>query len=299
MGNYITYEKPITEASWTHAYIDRSLEQSANYSPLTSQIITDNTFYDEGGSNNHWYRLRFFNSSSSIYSEYTAPFQADQEYYCTPRDVAKFLGRPQFDDSTNPTRFAVEEIIADVTKEIEERTHHAWKKTRVTNEYYDVRVQDRFRGYNGYPYDYSTRIALLLKHRKLRPFVSGTTKIEVWNGASWVDFVSTYTEGRANDYWINYDRGIIYFVNRYPLLQRSNVRVTYDYGETLVDRDIKRAAILLTASYIVGGKEDLNVVYPESTMGTILNTDARWEKYREDAEQILKKREEFISLRSY
>lgn len=299
MGNYLTFQIPNTEASWNYAIIERSLQQSTGYSELTSQVITNNTYYDENGISSHWYRLRFLDSGTVTYSTYSDPFQADTELYCTSREVASFMGRSPFIDSTNPTRFEVEDIISDVSDEIDERTHHSWRKTRITEEYHDVRIQDRYQGYGNYPYDYSTRIALYLKHHNIRPFVSGTHKIEVWDGDSWIDFVATYTEGRAQDYWINYDRGIIYFVNRYPLRQRSNVRVTYDYGNTIVEGDIKRAAILLAAAQIVGGKEDLNVVYPQSTMGTVLDTRERWEKWNEKAEEILKRHEEFLSPRYY
>lgn len=299
MGNYIAFAVPSTEASWTYALIERSLEQSVNYSALTSQVITNNTYYDENGTSSHWYRIRFHDDGNSVYSAYSDPFQADDELYCTPREVASFMGRGTFTDATNPTRFEVEDLIADVCDEIDKETHHAWRRVRVSNEYHDVRIQDRYMGYANYPYDYSTRIALYLKHRSIRTFVSGTTKIEYWDGNSWVDFVATYTEGRAKDYWINYERGIIYFVNRYPLRQRANVRVTYDYGESAVPRDIKRAAILLTASYIAGGKEDLNVVYPSSTMGSVLEPRERWEKWQEEAEQLLKKRTEILSTRYF
>lgn len=300
MGNYINFQIPNTEASWNYAIIERSLLQSTNYSELTSQVITNNTFFDENGLSTHWYRLRFYDSGSTVYSAYTDPFQSDNEYYCTAREVASFMGRTQFTDSTNPTRFEVEDIIADVCDEIDKRTHHAWRKVRVTNEYYNVRIQDRYASYRGaYPYDYATRVQVALKHRSLRAFVSGTTKIEVWDGSSWVDFIAIYTEGRANDYWIDYNRGIIYFVNRYPLWSKSNVRITYDYGESVVPGEIKRAAILMTASYLVSGKEDLGIVFPQSTMGGVLETRDRFEKWMEKAEKLLDKRTELLGTRYY
>ena len=300
MGNYITFEQPNTEASWTHAIIERSLLQSTNYSELTSQIITNNTFYDENGLSTHWYRLRFFDDGNTVYSAYTDPFQSDNEYYCTAREVASFMGRTPFNDTTNPTRFEVEDIIADVCDEIDKTTHHAWRKTRVTNEYYNVRIQDRYASYRGvYPYDYATRVQLSLKHRSVHAFISGTTKIEVWNGNTWEDFITTYTEGRAQDYWVDYTKGVIYFVNRYPLWSKANVRITYDYGETIVPGDIKKAAVMMSAAQIVGGKEDLNVVYPASTMGSVLEPRDRWEKWTERAQKILDKRTEILGMRYY
>ena len=299
MGNYIAFEIPNTETSYTYALIQRSLEQSANYSGLVTQSILNNTYYDETGTSSHWYRMRFYDDTNEIYTSYSDPFQVEDEFYCTPREVASFMGRPTFTDSTNPTRYEVEQIIKDMCDQVDEKTHNTWRKTRVTNETHDVRIQDRYQGYGAYPYDYSTRIALYLKHRDIRPFVAGTNKIEVWDGTSWVDFITTYTEGRAQDYWINYERGIIYFVNHYPLRQRSNVRVTYDYGKTSVEGDIRMATIMLTAANIIGGKEDLNVVYPQSTMGSVLDTKDRWEKWIEQADKRLNKHEQIISPRYF
>lgn len=299
MGNYIAFQIPNTETSWTCALIEGGLEQSANYSLLTSQNITNNTYFDSNGTSSTWYRIRFYDEGNLVYSSYSDPFQSADEFYCTPREVASFMGRPAFTDTTNPTRYEVEQIIKDVCDQVDEKTHNTWRKTRVTNEMHDVRIQDRYQGYGAYPYDYSTRIALYLKHHDIRPFVLGTNKIEVWDGSTWVDFITTYTEGRAQDYWINYERGIIYFVNHYPLRQRSNVRVTYDYGKTSVEGDIRMATILLTAAYIIGGKEDLNVVYPQSTMGSVLDTRDRWEKWIEQADKRLNKHEQIISPRYF
>ena len=299
MGNYITFDIPNTETSWTYALIERSVLQSANYSVLTSQVITNNTYFDETGTTSSWYRIRFYDDGNVVYSDYTDPFQSTDEFYCTPRQVASFMGRPAFTDSTNPTRYEVEDIIADVCDDIDKSTHRAWRRTRITNEYHDVRIQDRYQGYGAYPYDYSTRIALYLTRQNIRAFVSGTHKIEVWDGTNWVDFIATYTEGRAQDYWINMERGIIYFVNRYPLRQRSNVRVTYDYGETEVPHDISMASVFLTAAEIVGGKEDLSTVFPQSTMGSVLDTKDRWEKWTEAAEKTIAKYRRIVSPRYF
>ncbi len=299
MGNYINFDIPNTETSWNYVIIERSVLQSASYSELTSQVITNNTFYDETGTSTHWYKMRFYDSGSAVYSDYTNPFQAEDEYYCTAREVASFIGVTSYTDTTNPTRFEVEDIIADVCDSIDKITHHAWRKVRVTNEYYNIRIQDRLWEYRGaYPYDYSTRISVALKHRSIRAFVSGTTKIEVWDGSNWTDFVTTYTEGRNQDWWADYERGILYFVSRYPLWQKANARITYDYGEIICPGDIKRAAIMMSSSQILA-KQDLNVVYPQNTMGTVLNTSERWEKWNEMAMKLLERRIEILGMRYY
>lgn len=297
MGNYITFRIPSSETSWNYALIDRSLQQSAQFSGLTSQVITNNTFYDNSGTTAHWYRMRFFDSGNSVYSDYTDPFQVDGEYYCTPREVASFMGLDNFTDSTNPTRYEVEEIISRICDRIDEETHDSWRKNRVTDEYYNVKVEDRYIGWSTYPYDYSSRISLYLKHRNIRSFTSGTHKIEYWDGSSWVDFVANYTEGRDKDYWIDYQRGIIWFVNRYPLRVRSNVRVTYDWGNSSIPGDIREAAILLTASDLYS-KQDIGIIYPQSTLNFPTHREKK-ESLEEKAKKILRKHEVFLSPRMY
>jgi len=294
MGNYITFKQPRSETSFDYAIIERSLYLSG-FSGITSQVITNNTYYDNDGTSSHWYRVRFYDSGNEIYSTYSDSFQVDDEYYCTPREVAAYMGFDNFTDSTVPTRYEVEDIISRMCDEIDRRTHHAWRTTRITDEYYNVRIDDRFKGYHHFPLDYSTRIALYLKHRQIRDFTSGTHKIEYWDGSSWVDLVANYTEGRDEDYWINYERGIIYFVNRYPLHRRQNVRITYDYGDTIVPGDITRAAIMLSCAEILQ-RQDITIVYPQNTLNVL---PERWEKWQKEADKILKRREEIKSPRMY
>jgi len=297
MGNYLTVKKPSSETSWNYILVERALCETSGFSALTSQLITNNTYYDPEGTSSHWYKIRFHDSGNDLYSTYSDAFQADKEYYCTPREVASFMGFDNFDDSTTPTRYEVEDIISIICDEIDRITHHAWREVRVTDEYYDVKVEDRYLGWANYPYDYSSRIALYLKHRKIRSFISGTHKIEYWAGSSWVDFVTDYTEGRNSDYWIDYNRGIIYFVNRYPLRIRQNVRVTYDYGETIVPGDIRRAAILLSAAELLQ-RQDIAIVYPSGTIN-VLSPQERWEKWAREAKKTLRRRTEILSPRSY
>jgi len=295
MGNYITVQIPSSETSWDYINIQRATTQSGTYTGLTSQLIANNTYFDPTGESTHWYKIRFYDSENIIYSSYSDLFQVDEEYYCTPREVASYIGFDNFTDDTVPTRYEVEDIISRVCDEINQRTHHAWRATRVTDEYYNVRIDDRFKGYHHFPYDYSTRIALYLKHRQIRDFTSGTHKIEYWNGSDWVDFVADYTEGRDEDYWVNYERGIIYFVNRYPLHRRANVRVTYDYGDTSVPGDIRRASIMLSAAEILQ-RQDITIAYPQNTVSVLPN---RWDNWQKEADKVLRRREEILSPRMY
>uniref|UniRef100_A0A6H2A3L5 Uncharacterized protein n=1 Tax=viral metagenome TaxID=1070528 RepID=A0A6H2A3L5_9ZZZZ len=190
-----------------------------------------------------------------------------------------------FNTTTDPTLAEVENFINEAEDYIDRETHHAWRAVQVTNEHYDV----------GVPYWrwYRREIPVHLKHRKIRTFVSGTDKIEIWDGSSWVDLISGgYTEGRSNDFWIDYERGIIYFINKKPLYQQSGVRVSYKYGDASVPGDIQEACTKLAAMKILEN-EDYKIVLPEGiSQYAILSKVESWKK---DVDKFLANRREILT----
>lgn len=80
----ITYDK---------TYIYRSTSQLGVYTEITNQAIADNSYFDIDGGANNWYKIRYFNSSSSKWSEYSDPMQGGTfRGYCTPDDVRLISG---------------------------------------------------------------------------------------------------------------------------------------------------------------------------------------------------------------
>ena len=185
--------------------------------------------------------------------------------YCTSADVAKLIWRAgtgeDFTASTNPTNTFVEDLINAAEDGIDAHTRHSWRSTLVSDEIRNYIRNDRYRQRGWWAY----RGKVFLNHRAIHDFTAGTHKIEIWDGSEWVDMIAgDYTEGRAADYWIDYNQGIIYFVNTYPQEIEQGVRVTYAYGEDTVPNDIRFACAKMAAIDLVM-QDDRSVMVVEGS----------------------------------
>ena len=203
-------------------------------------------------------------------------------YYTTPDKVASFLGVSAFTGTDQPSGVntlagttEVESWINWAEDEIDRKTGHSWRSTLVEDEIYDIDQP-----YWDARFWYGRELPLFLHKRNLRTFVSGTHKIEIYEGAgNWVDLVANFTEGRNQDYWIDYKKGKIWFGNKRPLFRRSGVRMTYAYGESNVPKDIEQCATLLTA-VVMADSDNFRDFFVEGSNVQIplQNKVARWEK---------------------
>lgn len=117
--------------------------------------------------------------------------------YATPDDVSDALQLKRvFDNSTKPTDIAVEDFIKRAEDRIDYRTRKSWRFNAVTEE-----IGPQLMDYNRY--------GVYPRHRNLYKVYS----VSIWNGNSW----DALTEGRANDYFTNYDLGMIYFTRLFLL----------------------------------------------------------------------------------
>jgi len=161
-----------------------------------------------------------------------------------------------FDTTSKPTLAEVNQWISEAEDLIDDETHHSWKATTVTDEHYDFEIAEEsksfFRPRRGSNADEKI---VFLKHRQIRTLTTGSgDKLEVWDGSQWVDWIATgsaYTEGRDEDFWLDYDQGILYFANSYPSRKKNAVRMTYRYGASSVPGDITRLATTMVASQIL------------------------------------------------
>ena len=218
--------------------------------------------------------------------------------YCLSADIAKFLWAndgADFSDSTKPTKVAVDAAIDRTESIINEATKHAWHKVSVTNEYHDYLIPSyAHRRPFGWVRGRQPDRGVYLSHRAIRSFVSGTNKIEIWDGDEWKDLILTangFEEGRDKDYWLDYEGGVIYFINETPAIGKKNVRVTYDYGESTVDGDIKEICILLTAITLLSS-EDRSVFVVEGMDN--LGLSSKVTSWKEQADKLLERRKEGI-----
>lgn len=214
--------------------------------------------------------------------------------YTTAAKVASLLrlivqttqARLTFGASTDPTLTEVETLIYQSEDDIDRETNHAWRAKSITNEYHNVKGL-----YTG---AYRRDLPVKLQHRSVRAMTSGTDKIEIWDGSNWKDLVLTangYTEGRANDFWVDYTNGIIYFVNTTPYYAEKGVRATYRYGESSVPLDVEEACTKLAATKILEN-EDYKIVLPEGVSQYALASKA--ENWKRDVQRILNNHKEIL-----
>lgn len=217
---------------------------------------------------------------------------ADNTTYTTAAKVASLLRlrdtsadiRLVFDTTTDPTLAEVENFIFEAEDDIDRSTNHAWRAKTITNEYHDVRYL--------YTQEYRREIPVKLLHRSIRTLVSGTDKVEYWNGSAWADLVATGTEGRANTHWVDYTNGIVYFVTQKPYWAVKGVRFTYQYGETSVPYDIQEAATKLAAIKIL---EDNDYLLPLPEGGNVnYALGSKVDSWKKDIERILNNHREIL-----
>lgn len=207
----------------------------------------------------------------------------DTPVYCTAEDVANFLQVSAFDESSTPTETQVKALIVDNEDWIDTETMHSWKTKTVTKEYHHLDLESRFH-YN--------EVQIHLRNRSIKTFDSGEDdKLEVWNGSSWEDYLTSKTEGRASDFWVNYEDGII-FLKTSKKFREFSVRVTYRFGDT-IKRDIKKACIYLTAIDILNSDDRTNLL-PEGTQN--VSYDTKINKWQEKADKIIASNKEFKVL---
>lgn len=176
--------------------------------------------------------------------------QSAASYYCDATDVARIMritrdgSRLTFSGSTDPTLAEVNKFIEEASDRIDKITRHAWRTVTVTDEYYEYHPQKygwgRWRGYD-------SERCIHLNHRTIHSFTEGTHKLELWNGSEWEDLIAGYTEGRDNDYWLDYDRGILYFISKVPSRVKNALKATYAFGESAVPTDIRNLCAKLVA----------------------------------------------------
>jgi hypothetical protein len=118
--------------------------------------------------------------------------------YSTPAKVAEFMQlKKSFDNDTFPTDLTVEDYIRRAEDRIDYLTKKSWRFNIVSTENSEPQLTD----YNRY--------GVFLRHRNFLEVYS----VSIWNGGAW----DKLTEGRNNDYFVNYNLGMIYFTRLFLL----------------------------------------------------------------------------------
>jgi len=221
--------------------------------------------------------------------------------YTTAQRVVDFLRLKDTDDTRidietyageDIKKTDIEQSIEWAEEEIDRKTRHSWMSRSVTDEIHNFKYM-RY-GVHGYPFLFlgMQEKVVALNHRKIRAFVQDTDYLYVWVG-EWIDYIATKTEGRADDFWVDYERGLIYFVSSYPTRYLNAVKVTYRYGDASVPKDIEKAATLLAAIDLVSN-EGYSFIVPDGGDGLTLDQKlAIWERRYE---KVISSRIELVML---
>lgn len=73
MANMISWEKPLTQTSWTHTKVERSATLAGVYTEIGSVAIATSYYFDIDGTSTNYYKIRFYDSSALTYSDYSTP----------------------------------------------------------------------------------------------------------------------------------------------------------------------------------------------------------------------------------
>lgn len=191
--------------------------------------------------------------------------------YTTPKKVGDFLRRKDdFDGNSEPTKANIENLIKEAESRIDTDTGKTWRLTQETEELHNIE----------FDYMYDTGKPVYLNFRDMKTFDSNEGDLlEVWNGSAWENWLSTRTEARNRDFWVDYTQGIVYF-NTFFLRKDAAIRVTYRHGglETLLNGALDDSTTTLTVDstkyFPMRGSVRVNeeeIIYTGKTSTTLTN----------------------------
>lgn len=209
--------------------------------------------------------------------------------YCTPADVQLEIQRKTaFTASTNPTLLQVTQMIMQAEDTIDRQTCHSWRELSVANEFYNIDIDTLVFSGAG--------IRIPLRNQNIYALdTSQGDKVEIWNGDGYTDYVTEKTEGRSNDFWIDYVQGVLW-LKIYPIFFfKSPIRMSYRYGESSVPGDIEACAAKIVVKKILLN-EDHSFVLDETGGGRNTTYDYRVSVLDREIKDILYHRQEFKTL---
>ena len=282
-SNYLTDAGSSVRISGTFQYLTDNYTLSAADPPVIT--IVGALFDDEPVQINYDTGIEATGASADV-------------VYCTATDVARYL---QLDFTlgagTTPTETDVEQNIIDAQDEIDRQTHHAWRESQVLNEFYNFPTEGRTYSRYGLGGDlYTTGLKIDLRHRKIKDFDTNEgDKLEIWNGTEYVDWITTKTEGRADDFWIDQEQGMLYVRYFYPFFIERAIRLSYRFGDATVPNDIRKATAMLAAiDYI--SSDDRSSMLNETGDPTRMSYSDRIQRYERKIDKILHERTELITI---
>lgn len=201
--------------------------------------------------------------------------------YCAAGDVARVLNKPlvYFTANTTPTVTSVNNYILEAEEIVDKDTQSAYRARKVTNEYHTVARNT--------PYYAQTGYRVRLNYKFIRELSDGAgDKLEVWNGTAYENYLTTKTEGRGNDFWLDYENGVLYIRGMFLTQREKGIRVTYRYGEEVVPANIKLATALQVAILLLVN-EDNSFILNETGETRNMGYDQRIAQYDKKYRRIV------------
>lgn len=88
MGILLKWKRPSVESNYDTTKVYRSDSQTGTFTEIYSQPIIDTSYYDPEGRNSYWYKIKFYDSVSDIYSSESSATQGSERIgYATVDDV--------------------------------------------------------------------------------------------------------------------------------------------------------------------------------------------------------------------
>lgn len=198
--------------------------------------------------------------------------------YCTVEDVPllcqlkDFEGnRAVFGESPPVPTYEEVEVLINIAEDfIQDECKNAWgtRSVGITNALFDIWA------------DY-LETSMQLDHPNISLFDTGKgDKLEIWDGTTWKDYITTYTEGRGDDFFVDYNIGKIWFYRNRPASGRNRCRATYRYnGGATVPSAIREACALLVGIRLAN-TENVSLMWPEGESEEITKDSMieRWER---------------------
>lgn len=124
MGCILRWELPdLKEVTYDKTEIYKSSSKEGPYMLLAVQNISDNTYFDVAGTENDWYKIRFYDSVNNIYSAWSQPMQGGTFFgFCTVEDVRNITNITQEDLSDTEIfkliQMSMIQLLSEITNKV-------------------------------------------------------------------------------------------------------------------------------------------------------------------------------------
>jgi len=180
-------------------------------------------------------------------------------YYCTVQDVWDELDKT----STDISAHKIVKAIQRAESEINEQTGGAYASTTITNEYYDWNTETSYKSQ-----EHRETVRILDRHDYFNQCFNDTIKlnhcpiISITSlhinsaGENATDSWTLLTEqtGSSGDFILYKTEGLVKFVNTTPRFGKRSIKVTYNYGKSIVPKIVERLCIILASRNVILGR---------------------------------------------